>query len=83
MSNVIQFPNSRVETYRTDVPPQKSYSVHIYWTSDKTFDFVLDAGPSDEIDEDRVASDLASLALSLRPPPLTLFERLRILFTGA
>ncbi len=83
MTNVIKFPPVRISGNRTDKPLQKSYSVHIYWTSDSTFDFVLDAGSWDQINEERVASDLASLALFLRPPPLTLFERLRILFTGA
>lgn len=32
--------------------------------------------------EDQVASDLAAIALSLRPPPRTFFERLKALFTG-
>jgi hypothetical protein len=77
MSNVIPlFP------YRDGEPPQKSYSIHIYWTGDETFDYVLDAGAPDDIDEDRVASDLAALALSLRPPPRTFLERLRALFLG-
>ncbi len=77
MSNVVSlFP------YKTGEPPQKSYSVHIYWTSPNTFDYVLDAGPSDEVDEDRVASDLASLALFFRPPPRTFLERLHALIFG-
>lgn len=32
--------------------------------------------------EDQVASDLAAIALSLRPPKRTFLERLRYLFTG-
>jgi len=32
--------------------------------------------------EAQVAADLASIALSLSPPPRTFFERLKALFTG-
>lgn len=77
MSNVVElFPSDQ------GAPPQKSYSVHIYWTSPNTFDYVLDAGPSDDIDENRIASDLASLALFMRPPPRTFLERLKALIFG-
>jgi hypothetical protein len=39
-------------------------------------------GDDHEPFEDQVASDLAAIALSLRPPPRTFLERLKALFTG-
>lgn len=59
--------------------PRPTYSVHIYPAQDG-FDWDLDT--DEHLTEDQIASDLAAIALSLRPPPRTFFERLKFLFTG-
>jgi hypothetical protein len=74
---IIQFPTGQHEP--EDRP---AYSVHIFPT-EGGFDWTLDNGSDTEPpNEDIVASDLAAIALSLRPPPRTFLERLKALFTG-
>jgi len=63
---------------------RQPYHIHVVPT-DKGFEWWVcteDPDAESEPDEDDVAADLASIALQLRPPPRTFFERLKALFLG-
>ena len=79
---VLQFPTgkpipiSATLNYATRAP----YTIQVTPLIDGSFDWEIDT--EGEPDEYRIASDLASIALSLRPPKRTFLERLAYLFTG-
>lgn len=68
----------------TNLSTRQSYHIHVV-PDENGFEWWVCAEDPDaesEPAEDDVASDLAAIALSLRPPPRTFFERLKALFTG-
>lgn len=67
-----------------DPDARQPYHIHVVPT-DKGFEWWVcteDPDAESEPDEDDVAADLASIALQLRPPPRTFFERLKALILG-
>ncbi len=84
MSNVIDF-ETRLNVHRGSMidVDRPNYAVFIQWT-DTGFNWEIDNGDDNPavIPEERVAADLAAIALQLRPPPRTFLERLKALFIG-
>lgn len=79
MTNVIQFPGNAHLDSTLDQNINPAYAISVYPTPDG-FDWTVDNdGP---LDEDLVASDLAAIALQLRPPPRSFIERLAALIFG-
>lgn len=82
MSNVIRFPSGeRIPIGQVPEDLRPPYTVIIRPTP-AGFDWDVDTDGGYRLPaEDDVASDLAAIALSLRPPKRTFIERLRALFT--
>ena len=79
---VIQFPGAnRLGVVMESSEPD--YTVSVRWTpAGCDWQLFRDEERPDALDETRVASDLAAIALSLRPPRRTFLERLRALIFG-
>lgn len=81
MTNVVPFPTPQRTPTLIDIP-RASYTVTIRQRLDGGFDWDVDSGSMVLIPADRLASDLAAIALSLRPPRRSFIERLADLFKG-
>lgn len=88
MSNVIDFTTRQSIQIGKIAHPQDDrhtapYTIEIVPNGEDGFEWWLVSDDQDNPPcENCVAADLAAIALSLRPPPRTFFERLKALFTG-
>lgn len=83
---VLQFPTGRPFTsgYYPEQNGRERYTIEVIPDADgHGFHWAMYNDEGDgQPDEDQVASDLAAIALSLRPPKRSFLERLAYLFTG-